>query len=76
MKPKTTTDLHWDHRARSEADIAKVNIADTVQRDLELQFIFKHLNPVKGLKRLFGMQTLWEAAKSVLKTAVCGLVLW
>jgi flagellar biosynthetic protein FlhB len=37
---------------------------------------FKHLNPVKGLKRLFGVQTLWEAAKSVLKTAVCGLVLW
>jgi ubiquinone/menaquinone biosynthesis C-methylase UbiE len=46
MKPKTSTDLHWDHRARSEADIAKVNIADTVQRDLELQFIFKHLNSV------------------------------
>jgi flagellar biosynthetic protein FlhB len=37
---------------------------------------FKHLNPVQGLKRLFGMQTLWEAVKSVLKTAVCGLVLW
>jgi ubiquinone/menaquinone biosynthesis C-methylase UbiE len=45
MKAKTETDLHWDHRARTEADVAKVNIADTVQRDLELQFIFKHLNP-------------------------------
>jgi ubiquinone/menaquinone biosynthesis C-methylase UbiE len=35
--------LHWDDRARSEADVAKVNIADTVQRDLELQFIFRHV---------------------------------
>jgi ubiquinone/menaquinone biosynthesis C-methylase UbiE len=43
MKVKTKTDLHWDDRARSEADTAKVNIADTVQRDLELQFIFRHL---------------------------------
>lgn len=43
MKAKTGTDLHWNDRARSEADVAKVNIADTVQRDLELQFIFKHL---------------------------------
>ena len=25
---------------------------------------FKHLNPFQGLKRLFGPQTLWEAAKS------------
>jgi flagellar biosynthetic protein FlhB len=37
---------------------------------------FKHLNPLTGIKRLFGLQTLWEAVKSVLKTAVCGLVLW
>ena len=37
---------------------------------------FKHLNPIQGIKRLFGVQTLWEAVKSVLKTAVCGLVLW
>lgn len=44
MNAKTTTDLHWDHRARSEPDVAKVNIADTVQRDLELQFIIEHLN--------------------------------
>ena len=44
MKAKTSTDLHWDHRARSEADVAKVNIADTVQRDLELKFILKHLD--------------------------------
>jgi flagellar biosynthetic protein FlhB len=37
---------------------------------------FKHLNPLQGLKRMFGMQTLWEAAKSILKTTVCALVLW
>jgi len=43
MSEKTTTDLHWDYRARSEADAAKVNIADTVQRDLELQFILRQL---------------------------------
>src|SRR5689334_16051035 len=44
MSAKTATDLHWNQRARTEADAAKVNIADTVQRDLELQFIFKHLD--------------------------------
>jgi flagellar biosynthetic protein FlhB len=37
---------------------------------------FKHLNPIKGLKRLVGVQTLWEAAKSVIKTGIIGLVLW
>lgn len=37
---------------------------------------FKHLNPFQGFKRLFGVQTLWEAVKSILKTVVCGLVLW
>ncbi len=37
---------------------------------------FKHLNPLQGLKRMVGMQALWEAAKSLMKTAVCGLVLW
>ncbi len=37
---------------------------------------FKHLNPLQGLKRLFGPQTLWEAAKSLLKTGVCALVLY
>jgi SAM-dependent methyltransferase len=40
---KTTTDLHWNRRALAEADDARVNIADTVQRDLELDFVFAHL---------------------------------
>ncbi len=40
---KSDTDKHWNERARSETDVAKVNIDDTVQRDLELQFVFKNL---------------------------------
>jgi SAM-dependent methyltransferase len=41
--PKSNTDLHWNTRALSEKDDAKVNIGDTVQRDLELDFVFAHL---------------------------------
>lgn len=37
---------------------------------------FEHFNPVSGVKRLFGTQALWNGAKSLLKTAVVGLVLW
>ena len=37
---KSDTDRHWNERAVTECDDAKVNIADTVQRDLELEFIF------------------------------------
>ena len=37
---KSTTDLHWNARAATERDETKVNIADTVQRDLELDFVF------------------------------------
>ncbi|MFC6410887.1 EscU/YscU/HrcU family type III secretion system export apparatus switch protein [Planobispora longispora] len=31
---------------------------------------FKKLNPLSGLKRMFGGQALWESVKAVLKTAV------
>ena len=44
---KSNTDLHWNSRALSEKDDAKVNIGDTVQRDLELDFIFAQL-PADG----------------------------
>jgi len=44
---KSNTDLHWNARALSESDNAKVNIGDTVQRDLELDFVFAHL-PADG----------------------------
>ncbi len=33
---------------------------------------FSKLNPISGAKRLFGLQTLWEGAKMLLKTAVLG----
>ncbi|RMI03555.1 EscU/YscU/HrcU family type III secretion system export apparatus switch protein [Cellulomonas triticagri] len=36
----------------------------------------QQFNPVNGLKRLFGPQTLWEGAKTLLKTAVVGVVLY
>ena len=45
-------------------------------RAQEAQARLQAPEPVQGLKRMFGMQTLWEAAKSVIKTGVCGLVLW
>lgn len=40
---KSSTDLHWNRRALVEADEARVNIGDTVQRDLELDFVLAHL---------------------------------
>lgn len=46
---KSATDLHWNKRALSERDPAKVNIADTVQRDLELDFVFANLEPSQRL---------------------------
>lgn len=37
---------------------------------------FSRLNPVHGLKRMFGPKSLWETAKTLVKTAVLGLVLY
>jgi flagellar biosynthetic protein FlhB len=34
----------------------------------------KKLNPLPGVKRMFGTQGLWEAAKAVIKTAALGVV--
>jgi flagellar biosynthetic protein FlhB len=34
------------------------------------------LNPVNGLKRLFGTQTLWEAVKTLAKSVAVGLVVF
>jgi len=42
---KSPTDLFWDARAIQERDLAKVNIADIVQRDHELQFVYGLLEP-------------------------------
>jgi flagellar biosynthetic protein FlhB len=35
-----------------------------------------HFDPVAGVKRVFGVQALWNGVKALLKTAVVGLVLW
>ncbi|HLO76068.1 MAG TPA: class I SAM-dependent methyltransferase [Magnetospirillum sp.] len=40
---KSSTDLHWNDRAASEPDDARVNIADTAQREVELHAILPHL---------------------------------
>ncbi|MCE3261356.1 MAG: hypothetical protein K0R43_435 [Pseudoduganella sp.] len=37
---------------------------------------FERLNPVAGLKRLFSLRLLYEAARSVLKLSVIACVLW
>ncbi len=37
---------------------------------------FASLDVFKGLKRLFGAMTFWEAAKITIKTAALGTVLW
>jgi flagellar biosynthesis protein FlhB len=34
------------------------------------------LNPLKGLKKILGPQAWWELAKTLLKTAAVGLVVW
>lgn len=36
----------------------------------------KRLNPLPGLKRMFGPHSAWEAIKQTSKTAVLGLLLW
>jgi SAM-dependent methyltransferase len=41
---KSSTDLHWNERAASEKSDALVNIADTVQRELETQFLLPRLS--------------------------------
>ena len=45
MRPKSSTDQYWNDRALTEPELAKVNMPDTVQRDLELKFVFAHLWP-------------------------------
>lgn len=41
-----------------------------------IPFKFEQFNIAGGVKRLFGMQALWEGAKALLKTAAIGLALW
>jgi len=37
---------------------------------------FKRLNPLPGLKKMFGPQSLWEGTKALIKTGVLGAVLY
>ncbi|MGW9156957.1 EscU/YscU/HrcU family type III secretion system export apparatus switch protein [Microbacterium sp. NPDC055665] len=37
---------------------------------------FEQFNIVTGIRRVFGLQALWEGAKALLKTAAIGLALW
>lgn len=37
---------------------------------------YEQFDPVKGMKRVFGMQAIWNGVKALLKTAVVGLVLY
>jgi flagellar biosynthesis protein FlhB len=36
----------------------------------------KKLNPVHGVKRMFGVQGAWESAKALVKTTALGVVVW
>ena len=36
----------------------------------------KKMNPVNGLKRMFGPTAIWEGAKALIKVVVIGLVVW
>jgi SAM-dependent methyltransferase len=45
VSSKSSTDQYWNHRAVTEPELAKVNMPDTVQRDLELKFVFENLWP-------------------------------
>ncbi len=37
---------------------------------------FSHIDPAKGLKRLFSPRSLWEAAKQVVRVGLLSLVAW
>ena len=37
---------------------------------------YEQFNLVSGMRRVFGMQALWEGAKALLKTAAIGIALW
>jgi len=42
---KSPTDTYWNDRAIRERDVSTVNIADVSQRELETEFLLKHLEP-------------------------------
>ncbi|MDM7830562.1 EscU/YscU/HrcU family type III secretion system export apparatus switch protein [Cellulomonas edaphi] len=53
-----------------------VGMAQGGWRPRRFRLHMEGLNPVKGIKRLVGPQALWQGVKTLLKTAVVGLVLY
>ncbi|MFS0911750.1 flagellar biosynthesis protein FlhB [Microbacterium sp. 179-I 3D2 NHS] len=54
-------------------------VGATVQGGVHLRGLtgrFEQFNLVTGIRRVFGMQALWEGAKALLKTAAIGIALW
>lgn len=49
MNSKSPTDEYWNRRALTEPDPARVNMPDTVQRDFELTFVMRHLDPAANM---------------------------
>lgn len=67
---KTKTDLFWNNRPKTETDIKKVNIHDLTQRDIENQFLLKHITKNSDVLEVgcgngFLTSTLREHAKHV-----------
>jgi flagellar biosynthesis protein FlhB len=59
--------------------VISVIAATALQRGIHLKKFapeVSQFNLVTGVKRVFGMQALWEGAKALLKTAVVGVVLY
>lgn len=59
--------------------VISVIAATALQRGIHLKKFapeVEQFNLVTGVKRVFGMQALWEGAKALLKTAVVGIVLY
>jgi flagellar biosynthesis protein FlhB len=53
-------------------------LATALQGGIHLKRIgadMSHMNPINGIKRMFGLQALWEGLKALLKSAVVALVL-
>lgn len=53
-----------------------VGIAQGGWRPRRFRLVFDHLKPGPAVKRFVGAQAWWQAAKTLLKTAVVGLVLY
>ena len=53
-----------------------VGLAQGGYRPQRFRLHVDHLKPMSGIKRLFGVQALWQGAKTLLKSAAVGLVMY